>query len=69
MDRAHRIGQTKQVKVFRLVTENSVEERVVERAEMKLRLERAWNSLSVQARIQLLPKRFLAFQKMCSRIF
>ncbi|XP_041379818.1 LOW QUALITY PROTEIN: SWI/SNF-related matrix-associated actin-dependent regulator of chromatin subfamily A member 5-like, partial [Gigantopelta aegis] len=38
-DRAHRIGQTKQVKVFRLITEHSVEERIVERAEMKLHLD------------------------------
>lgn len=39
MDRAHRIGQKKQVKVFRFVTENTVEERIVERAEIKLRLD------------------------------
>lgn len=38
-DRAHRIGQTKQVCVFRLVTENSVEEKVIERALQKLRLD------------------------------
>ncbi|CAM6002370.1 unnamed protein product [Sphagnum balticum] len=39
MDRAHRIGQTKQVRVFRLITESTVEERIVERAEIKLRLD------------------------------
>ncbi|GAB6033284.1 SWI/SNF- matrix-associated actin-dependent regulator of chromatin sub A member 5 [Chamberlinius hualienensis] len=39
MDRAHRIGQTKQVRVFRMITENTVEERIVERAEIKLRLD------------------------------
>jgi SWI/SNF-related matrix-associated actin-dependent regulator of chromatin subfamily A member 5 len=38
-DRAHRIGQQKQVRVFRMITENTVEERVIERAEMKLRLD------------------------------
>lgn len=38
-DRAHRIGQKKQVQVFRFITENTVEERIVERAEMKLRLD------------------------------
>lgn len=38
-DRAHRIGQTKEVKVFRFVTEGTVEEKVVERAEMKLHLD------------------------------
>uniref|UniRef100_A0A8C5QL26 SNF2 related chromatin remodeling ATPase 1 n=1 Tax=Leptobrachium leishanense TaxID=445787 RepID=A0A8C5QL26_9ANUR len=38
-DRAHRIGQKKAVRVFRLITDNTVEERIVERAEMKLRLD------------------------------
>ena len=38
-DRAHRIGQTKEVKIFRFVTEGTVEEKVVERAEMKLHLD------------------------------
>lgn len=40
MDRAHRIGQKKQVRVFRFVTENTVEEKIVERAEVKLRLDK-----------------------------
>jgi SWI/SNF-related matrix-associated actin-dependent regulator of chromatin subfamily A member 5 len=39
MDRAHRIGQTKQVYVFRFVTEESVEERMLERGAQKLRLD------------------------------
>uniref|UniRef100_A0A0R3SSC8 Helicase ATP-binding domain-containing protein n=1 Tax=Hymenolepis diminuta TaxID=6216 RepID=A0A0R3SSC8_HYMDI len=39
MDRAHRIGQTKPVRVFRLITENTVEERIVMRADMKLHLD------------------------------
>lgn len=39
MDRAHRIGQTKQVMVFRFVTENAIEEKVIERAAQKLRLD------------------------------
>ena len=38
-DRAHRIGQTKPVKVFRLVTEHTVEERIIERAMQKLKLD------------------------------
>ncbi|CAO1385409.1 unnamed protein product [Diamesa serratosioi] len=40
MDRAHRIGQKKQVRVFRFVTENTVDEKIVERAEVKLRLDK-----------------------------
>ena len=39
VDRAHRIGQTKQVYVYRFVTEDSVEERMLERAAQKLRLD------------------------------
>jgi SWI/SNF-related matrix-associated actin-dependent regulator of chromatin subfamily A member 5 len=39
MDRAHRIGQTKQVYVFRFVTEHAVEERILDRAAQKLRLD------------------------------
>ncbi|PWA02838.1 hypothetical protein BB558_001019 [Smittium angustum] len=38
-DRAHRIGQTKQVYVYRFITENAVEEKVLERALQKLRLD------------------------------
>jgi len=39
MDRAHRIGQTKPVQVFRLVTEDTVDVKVVERAQQKLKLD------------------------------
>ena len=38
-DRCHRIGQTKTVHVYRLVTEDSIEEKVVERAQQKLKLD------------------------------
>jgi SWI/SNF-related matrix-associated actin-dependent regulator of chromatin subfamily A member 5 len=38
-DRAHRLGQTRPVSVYRLVTENSVEEKIVERAQQKLKLD------------------------------
>eukprot|EP00606_Chrysophyceae_sp_TOSAG23-5_P001106 GSChrysophyteH2.ASY1.ANO1.722.1 assembled CDS len=38
MERSHRIGQTKPVRVFRLVCGGSVEERMINRAEKKLHL-------------------------------
>jgi SWI/SNF-related matrix-associated actin-dependent regulator of chromatin subfamily A member 5 len=38
-DRAHRIGQKKTVQVFRLVTDETVEVKVVERAQQKLKLD------------------------------
>jgi hypothetical protein len=37
--RAHCIGQTNQIYVFQLITENSVDERILERAAQKLRLD------------------------------
>lgn len=40
MDRAHRIGQKKQVRVFRLGVENTVDQKIIERAEVKLRLDK-----------------------------
>ena len=41
MDRAHRLGQTKPVQVFRLVSEGTVEEKIIERADKKLFLDAA----------------------------
>ena len=39
MDRAHRIGWTKQVYIFCFITENSIEEPMLERAAQKLWLD------------------------------
>eukprot|EP00934_Nitzschia_sp_Nitz4_P004967 Nitzschia sp. Nitz4//scaffold58_size112336//101809//105310//NITZ4_004051-RA/size112336-snap-gene-0.160-mRNA-1//1//CDS//3329555043//4957//frame0 len=41
MDRAHRIGQKKPVQVFRFVSEGTVEEKIIERADRKLFLDAA----------------------------
>ena len=35
MDRAHRLGQTRQVTVYRLITRGSIEERILQRAKQK----------------------------------
>ncbi|CEP15242.1 hypothetical protein [Parasitella parasitica] len=35
MDRAHRLGQTKQVTVYRLITKGTIEERILQRAKQK----------------------------------
>ena len=39
MDRAHRIGQKKVVQVFRLITKNTMEIKMIERQTMKLKLD------------------------------
>jgi chromatin-remodeling ATPase INO80 len=35
MDRAHRLGQTRQVTVYRMVTSGTIEERILQRAMQK----------------------------------
>jgi hypothetical protein len=40
MDRVHRIGQTKQVTVYRLVCKNTVEERILKRAQYKFTIQK-----------------------------
>ena len=44
MDRAHRIGQKNMVNVYRMITENTVEQKMIERQAIKLK----WDSLVIQ---------------------
>ena len=44
MDRAHRIGQKNPVNVYRMITEKSLEEKIVERQMVKLK----WDTLVIQ---------------------
>lgn len=39
MDRAHRIGQKKKVYVYRLISQDTVEEKIIERQAIKLKLD------------------------------
>mmetsp|Transcript_37693 Transcript_37693/g.61364 ORF Transcript_37693/g.61364 Transcript_37693/m.61364 type:complete len:540 (-) Transcript_37693:714-2333(-) len=53
MARVHRIGQTKTVHVYRLVTGGTIEERMVERAQKKLYLEQMVGRGSTSASLKL----------------
>ena len=46
MDRAHRLGQTRQVTVYRLVTKGTIEEKILNRAREKSEVPLAFESLS-----------------------
>ncbi|KAI9014453.1 SNF2 family N-terminal domain-containing protein [Phycomyces nitens] len=47
-DRAHRVGQTKDVTIYKLMSENTIEEYILEMAELKLRLDDTISSEAIQ---------------------
>jgi SWI/SNF-related matrix-associated actin-dependent regulator of chromatin subfamily A member 5 len=53
MARVHRIGQTKPVHIYRLVTAGSIEERIIQRAQKKLFLDGMVNRLSTTRAAEL----------------
>jgi DNA helicase INO80 len=66
MDRCHRIGQTEDVTVYRLVTTGSIEERILKRAQEKSRIQNlviaggAFDRSALAIRPQEVPRRITA---------
>lgn len=58
ISRVHRIGQTKEVRVFRLIAKDTVDEKMIERADMKLRLSDIVIESHVNTR-SVVPSQFL----------
>lgn len=56
--RVHRIGQKKPVRVFRLIAKDTVDEKMIQRADMKLRLSDVVIESQVKSR-SLIPEKFL----------
>ena len=55
MDRAHRLGQTKQVTVYRMITRNSIEERILLRAKQKEEVLSLHNCANARFNVSLSP--------------
>lgn len=51
MDRAHRLGQTRQVTVYRLITKGTIDERIVQLARVKKDVSTSSHTCSVLSRI------------------
>ncbi|KAK3855430.1 hypothetical protein Pcinc_038167 [Petrolisthes cinctipes] len=52
MDRAHRLGQTKQVTVYRLVCKSTIEERILQRAREKSEVTEACDVVKKEAEFE-----------------
>ncbi|XP_071962626.1 chromatin-remodeling ATPase INO80-like [Antedon mediterranea] len=61
MDRAHRLGQTKQVTVYRLVCKGTIEEKILQRAKEKSEIQRMVISGGNFRPDQLKPKEVVSF--------
>lgn len=53
MDRAHRLGQTKQVTVYRLICKGTIEERILQRAREKSEVSANFHVINFEIENQL----------------
>jgi len=60
MDRAHRLGQTKQVTVYRLITAGTVEERILQRAKQKDEIQKVVISGGAFTKMDFKPQEILS---------
>jgi SNF2 family DNA or RNA helicase len=64
MDRAHRLGQTRQVTVYRLITKGTIDERIVQLARVKKDVSRVLNvSVVIETNAQILGPRYRSRQQ------
>lgn len=59
MDRAHRLGQTKQVTVYRLICKGTIEERILQRAKEKSEVSKGKEGGIVQQGIEASPRNWM----------
>lgn len=60
MDRAHRLGQTKQVTVYRLITKGTIEERILQRAKQKDEIQKVVISGGEFRQVDFKPKEIVS---------
>lgn len=71
MDRAHRLGQTKQVTVYRLICKGTIEERILQRAREKSEVSDRGTGNPIETKPQTLQVRsvFLLFKRILGTCF
>lgn len=65
MDRTHRLGQTKQVTVYRLICKDTIEERMLQRAREKCEVCRAVLTKVVVAFPAAVPRVWIKLVRTC----